>query len=141
MAASAAARRAVPAPRRREELEPDAPRPAARRAPQTRARAARRGATMRVFVVFVVCFTALAVGRVALSFAVVQKTLQTDAVARQQRQVSAENARLAEDLAQRSSAVSIRSIAERQLGLVDADHVQYLKVAHRPGSSRGGTRH
>ena len=64
---------------------------AARRRPTRTARrrrgAARRSAPrfMRTFVVFVVCLTVLAVGRVALSFAVVQKTLQTDAVVHEQR--------------------------------------------------------
>ncbi|HEY5387576.1 MAG TPA: hypothetical protein VIL79_06705 [Thermoleophilia bacterium] len=87
---------------------------------------------MRVFVVFTVCLTVLAVGRVALSFAVVQKSLQTDAIAREEGRVSAANAQLAEELAQLSSTVRIRHIAENQLGLVDATHVQYLKVV--PGA-------
>jgi cell division protein FtsL len=79
-------------------------------------------------VVFVVCLTVLAVGRVALSFAVVQKSLQTDAIAREERGVTAENAQLSEELAQLSSTVRIRHIAENQLGLVDATHVLYLRV-------------
>ena len=75
-----------------------------------------------------ICLTVLAVGRVSLSFAVVQKTLQTEAVVREERALSAENAQLAEQLAQMGSTVRIRHIAETQLGLVDADHVQYLRV-------------
>ena len=73
----------------------------------------------------------LAVGRVALSFAVVQKSLQTDAIAREERRVSAENAQLSEELAQLSSTIRIRHIAESQLGLVDVDatNVKYLTVA------------
>jgi cell division protein FtsL len=55
--------------------------------------------------------------------------LQTEAVVREERALSAENARLAEKLAQMGSTVRIRHIAETQLGLVDADHVQYLWVA------------
>jgi cell division protein FtsL len=77
----------------------------------------------------VICLTVLAVGRVSLSFAVVQKTLQTEAVVREERALNAENARLVEKLAQMGSTVRIRHIAETQLGLVDADHVQYLRVA------------
>ena len=76
---------------------------------------------MRTFVVFVGCLTVLAVGRVALSFAVVQKTLQTDAIVREERQISDKNAQLQEQVAQLSSTPRIRHIAETQLGLVDAD--------------------
>ena len=129
MAAAAQARRAAEAPRRQEPPERTQARPAARRAPQSRARAAQRARLTRVFVIFVICLTVLAVGRVALSFAVVQKTVQTAAVVREERRLSSENAQLAETLAQLGSTVRIRHIAETQLGLVDADHVQYLKVA------------
>ncbi|MCX6374123.1 MAG: cell division protein FtsL [Actinobacteria bacterium] len=129
MAAAAQARRAAAAPRSQEEPERLQARPAARGAPQARARAAQRARLTRVFVVFVICITVLAVGRVALSFAVVQKTVQTAAVVREERQLSSQNAQLAETLAQLGSTVRIRHIAETQLGLVDADHVQYLRVA------------
>jgi cell division protein FtsL len=131
MAAAAQAGRAAAAPRRQEQPERVPARPAARRAPQARRRAAQRARLTRVFVVFVICLTVLAVGRVSLSFAVVQKTLQTAAVVREERAVSAENARLEEELAQMSSTASIRHIAETQLGLVDADqtHVTYLWAA------------
>ena len=129
MAAAAQARRAVAAPRRQAPPERVQARPAARRAPQARRHAAPRASLTRVFVIFVICLTVLAVGRVSLSFAVVQKTLQTAAVVREERALSAENARLVEELAQMSSTVSIRRIAETQLGLIDADHVLYLRVA------------
>ncbi len=108
------------------------PRPPARRAPQTRLRAAQRARLVRIFVVFVVCLTALAVGRVSLSFAVVQKSLRTDAVVAQQKALSAENAQLSEQIAQASSSVRIRNVAQHQLGLVDATHVLYLR-AKAPG--------
>jgi cell division protein FtsL len=129
VAAAAQARRAAAAPRRQEQPESTQARPAARRATQSRARAAQRARLTRVFVIFVICLTVLAVGRVSLSFAVVQKTLQTEAVVREERALNAENARLVEKLAQMGSTVRIRHIAETQLGLVDADHVQYLRVA------------
>lgn len=129
MAAAAQARRAAAAPRRQEQPERVPARPAVRRAPQARRRAEQRARLTRLFVIFVVCLTVLAVGRVALSFAVVQKTLQTEAVVREERALSAENAQLAEKVAQMSSIMRIRHIAETQLGLVDADHVQYLRVA------------
>ena len=129
MAAAAQARRAAAAPRRQEQPERVQARPAARRAPQARRGVAPRARLTRVFVIFVICLTVLAVGRVSLSVAVVQKSLQTEAVVREERALSAENARLAEKLAQMGSTVRIRHIAETQLGLVDADHVQYLRVA------------
>lgn len=129
MAAAAHARRETVAPRRDEDTERYGPRPATRRMPRTRRRAIQRARFMRAFVIFVVCLTVLAVGRVALSFAVVQKTIETDAVVREQRALTAENAQLEEDLAQLGSTVRIRHIAENQLGLVDADHVLYLRVS------------
>jgi len=129
MAATAQARRAAPAPRPQEQPERVPARPAARRAPQARRRAAQRARLTRVFVVFVVCLTVLAVGRVSLSFAVVQKTLQTAAVVSEERALSAENAQLGERLAQMSSAVRIRHIAQTQLGLVEADGWVTLRVA------------
>lgn len=128
MAATAQARRGATAPRRDEDYERFEAPPAQRRASVSRRRAVQRARFTRAFVLFVCCLTLLAVGRVALSFAVVQKTIETDAIAREQRAVTAENAQLAEDLAQLGSTVRIRQIAEKQLGLVDADHVQYLRV-------------
>jgi cell division protein FtsL len=131
MAAAAQARSAEAAPRRQEHPESVPARPAVRRAPQARRRAAKRARLTRVFVVFVICLTVLAVGRVSLSFAVVQKTLQTAAVVREERALSAENARLVEKLAQMRSPVRISHIAKTQLGLVDVDYdnVEYLRVA------------
>ena len=73
----------------------------------------------------------------ALSFAVVQKTLQTDAIARQDRQVSADNARLQEELAQASSSVNITNLAQHELGLVDTAYVRYL-TAPRVHVAKGG---
>ena len=128
--------RAAPGARRR---APAAP--AARRAPQTRRRAAQRARLTRVFVVFVVCLTVLAVGRVALSFAVVQKTLQTDAVVREERARERRERAAPEELAQLGSTVRIRHIAETQLGLVDADARAVPAGgegrAHRRGGGRG----
>jgi len=141
MAAAAQARHAAAAPRRQEQPELVPARPAARRAPQTRRRAVERAGLTRAFVIFVICLTVLAVGRVSLSFAVVQKTLQTEAIVAEERTLSAENARLNERLAQMRSPGHIRPIAEKALGLVETDHVLYLyvtkgargaKVAQRP---------
>ena len=126
MAAATQHARRAPAPRREQEDRPETP-TYAYRAPRTRRRAAQRSRFMRTFVVFVACLTVLAVGRVALSFAVVQKTLQTDAVVHEERRVSAQNDELKEEVARLSSTVRIRHIAEADLGLVDATHLLYLK--------------
>ena len=130
MAAAAQARQATVAPRRTEDTEHRPP-PAARRAPQARQRAAQRARLMRLFVVFVVCLTVLAVGRVALSFAVVQKSLQTDAVTREVGRLSAQNQRLQEIVANQGSSVNIREIAVKQLGLVEFGRAPVYLNVHR----------
>ncbi len=124
MATAAQHARRAPAPTREQDARTQAP-AYAYRAPHTRRKAAQRSRLMRAFVIFVVCLTLLAVGRVALSFAVVQKSLQTDAIVREERRVSDQNAQLQEKVAQLGSPVRIRHIAETQLGLVDASHVVY----------------
>jgi hypothetical protein len=75
---------------------------------------------------------------VALSFAVVQKTLQTDAIVLQERRVTAENGQLTEELARLSSAVRVSGIAERELGYVYATHVQYLSARDGTAAGAGG---
>jgi cell division protein FtsL len=94
---------------------------------------------MRTFVVFVACLTVLAVGRVALSFAVVQKTLQTEAVVREERRLSAKNDELREEVARLSSTVRISHIAESQLGLVYASHIDYPKALKGGGAAKAAT--
>jgi cell division protein FtsB len=116
--------RRAPAPRHRDDARPDAP-VYAYRAPRTRRRAAQRSRLTRAFVIFVACLTVLAVGRVALSFAVVQKSLQTDAVVHEARRVAARNDERQEELARLSSPARIRHIAEKELGLVFPTHVEY----------------
>jgi len=118
------ARAAAPAPRYERDARTEAP-AYAYRAPRSRKRAAQRSRLTRAFVAFVIVLTVLAVGRVALSFAVVQKTLQTDAVVREQRLVSARNDQLEGTLADLGSTLRIRHIAQSQLGLVDASHISY----------------
>ena len=122
---AAAAQHARRAPAREQETRTETP-VYAYRAPHTRRRAAQRSRFMRTFVVFVACLTVLAVGRVALSFAVVQKTLQTDAVVHEERRVSAQNDELQEEVARLSSTVRIRHIAEADLDLVDADRGRHV---------------
>lgn len=102
---------------------------APRVARRTRPMASQRGRLARLFIVFVVCLAVLAAGRVAMSFAVVQKSVATDAITTQERQLAAENAQLTEELARLGSTVRISAIAKDELGLVDATHVRYLAAA------------
>ena len=130
MATAAQHARRAPSPRHDGEVRRDAP-AYAYRAPHTRRRAAQRSRLTRAFVIFVACLTVLAVGRVALSFAVVQKSLQTDAVVHEARRVAALNDTRQEEVAQLASTVRIRHIAESELGLVEATHVLYPKPLTR----------
>jgi cell division protein FtsL len=134
VASAAHARSTMPAPRREQDARPEAP-AYAYRAPATRRRAAQRSRLMRTFIVFVGCLTVLAVGRVALSFAVVQKSLQTEAIVREERQVSDKNAQLREKVAQLSSAPRIEHIAETDLGLVTATHFSYPEALYSKSPS------
>jgi cell division protein FtsL len=124
VAAAAQHARRAPAPRREQEARPETP-AYAYRAPHTRRRAAQRSRFMRTFIVFVACLTVLAVGRVALSFAVVQKTLQTDAIVSEERRISDKNDQLEGKLADLGSPVRIQHIAETELGLELATHIAY----------------
>jgi hypothetical protein len=138
VAAAAQARRAAPRPDLDDDYAPRPGRQGARRVSRSRRHTAQRAGLTRVAVIFAVCLTALAVGRVALSFAVVQKSLETEKLVHTQRQVTAENARLAEDVAQRASTVTIRAVAEHQLGLVDASGVMYLTAPAVTTPARSG---
>ena len=124
MARTAAARR--PAPRYEDELRVVRPRKTASAA--GRDADAARARAVRLFFVAVVCLAVLGVGRVALSFAVVQKSLQTDAVKVEERKLVAENADLAAEVTRLGSTTRIRWIAESQLGLVPAERPRYLTV-------------
>jgi hypothetical protein len=130
VATAAQQARRAPAPRYDDEVRRDAP-AYAYRAPHTRRRAAQRSRLTRAFVIFVACLTLLAVGRVALSFAVVQKSLQTDAVVHEARRVAALNDTRQEEVAQLASTVRIRHIAESELGLVEATHTLFLEPLTR----------
>jgi cell division protein FtsB len=137
-AAARHARSVAPAPRYEQDARAEAP-AYAYRAPRTRRRAAQRSRLTRAFVAFVVVLTVLAVGRVALSFAVVQKTLQTDAVVSEERRVSAKNDQLESTLADLGSTLRIRHIAQSQLGLVDAgSHVSYPEALLPRSTSQTG---
>jgi cell division protein FtsB len=136
-AAAGAPARTLPAPARHEsERRPvGAPqrRPGGAPAPAPRRRLQSLPARLLVFGVLL---AVLAVGRVALSFAVVQKNLQTDAVARQYRAVDAQNQRLAETAAGLSSALAVRNVAVKKYHLTVSPDVQFITV--HPGHA--GTR-
>jgi hypothetical protein len=139
VASAAHARSTAPAPRHEREARPEAP-AYAYRAPQTRRKAAQRSRLMRTFIIFVGCLTVLAVGRVALSFAVVQKSLQTDAIVHEERRISDQNGELREKVAQLGSPVRISNIAQNQLGLVNATHFSYPNVSRKAISEVAASR-
>jgi cell division protein FtsB len=113
-----------------------APNDDARRQPRTVVRS-RLGTRL---IAFGVCLALLAVGRVTLSFAVVQKNLQTNAVVRQQRALVDENSSLSEELARLASTLRVQRLATSRYGLVPADDVRYLvpRSASRRVQSAGG---
>lgn len=134
MTRTAAARRPAP----QYEDEPRVVRPRRTPARAVRLQPAARARMVRLFFVFVVCLAALGVGRVALSFAVVQKSLQTDAVKIEQRRFEAENADLTAAVTRLSSTTRIRAIAESQLGLIPAQRPVYLRVKAAGTRAPGG---
>jgi len=113
-----------------------APRPDVARAPRPRGRPQARARLPRRLIAFGVCLALLSVGRVTLSFAVVQKSLQTDAAVRAQGQLASENESLSEDVARLSSSIRIHNVAVNRLGLVAAKNVQYLTVHGVGAASR-----
>lgn len=91
--------------------------------------AARRRAAFNLpvpLLTFVVCLALLGVGRVTLSFAVVQKNLQTDSVVRESRQLAVQNAQLKEDAASLSPA--LYNLATKRYHLVESSRVEYVTV-------------
>lgn len=96
-----------------------------------------RGRPGAWLVLFAICLAALAVGRVTLSFAVVQKNLDTAALTGQQREVRAENVRLQEKIAELSATPRLQQLATQRYGLVPASDVIYLE-AERGRSPAGG---
>jgi cell division protein FtsL len=109
-------------------------------APARPARSAARARTRlpRTLLVFVVCLALLAVARISLSFAVVQKNLATTRIVGEQRALTAENSRLAEEAATLSSTLRVRDLAVDELHLAPARTVMYLRAHARvPRPDRG----
>ena len=106
------------------------------RAPSQRSRSvvrpAQRLLSRRLFA-FVIVLALLAAGRVTLSFAVVQKTLQTGAAVHETVRLTSSNALLSDQVAALSATNRIRSIAVNKLHLVPATGVRYLTVRATPG--------
>ncbi len=137
MAAAGASARPLPAPERHDaERRPvGAPRRRHGAAPAPRRRLQSLPARLLVFGVLL---AVLAVGRVALSFAVVQKNLETDAVARQYRLVDAQNQQLAETAAGLSSALTVRNVAVKKYHLIVSPSAQFITVHPRHAGTRMG---
>ena len=106
-----------------------APRRAEGRRPAAPARRARFAFNLPVpLLAFVVCLAVLGVGRITLSFAVVQKNLQTDVVVRETRQLAVQNAQLKEEAASLSSSLALRNIAMKRYHLVVPSRAEYVTV-------------
>jgi cell division protein FtsB len=135
MAAAAGARaRPLPAPARHDDERRPVGVPQRRPANAPAAGPRRRLQALPTrLVVFGVLLAVLATGRVALSFAVVQKNLQTDAVSRQYHVVQAQNQQLAETAANLSSALAVRNAAMTRYHLIVSPDVQFITV--HPGHS------
>jgi len=136
-AAAGASARALPAPARRESDGPPlaAPRRRPKRAPAPAPRPRLQSLPARLLV-FGAVLALLAAGRVALSFAVVQKNLQTDAVSRQYRAVEAENQQLADTAAGLSSALAVRNAAVNRYHLIVSPDVQFITVHRHHAGAR-----
>lgn len=78
----------------------------------------------------------LAVGRVALSFAVVQKNLQTSTLLKQEQTLRDDNMNLADLVAQQSASGKIQTLAKKKYGLVQGDPPIFLRVRSGAAGSR-----
>ena len=124
--------RVSPAPRFDDEPWDEAParddvrarRPRSRSHPRTRAHAKLPAKLL----VFVVCLALLAVMRISLSFAVVQKNLATTRLVNEQRALAAENSHLSEEAARLSSTLRVRDLAVDQLHLAPSGTVLYVRA-------------
>jgi hypothetical protein len=83
-------------------------------------------------IVFGVCVALLAAGRVALTFAVVQKNMQTSSVIKQERALRDDNMSLAALVAQQSGSGKVQNLAKK-MGLVQGDAPVFLHV--HPGTA------
>jgi cell division protein FtsL len=121
-----------------EPWEEASPQPARARRPRSARRRA-RAKLPAMLLVFVVCLALLAVVRISLSFAVVQKNLATTRVVNEQRALATENSRFAEETATLSSTLRVRNLAVDELHLAPSGTVLYVRApaaARRPARSR-----
>jgi hypothetical protein len=79
-----------------------------------------------LLVLFAICLALLGVGRVTLTFAVVQESLDTAKLVTKQRTVRQANAELAERLARLNASTRVHNLAVSRLGLVAPSSVVYL---------------
>jgi hypothetical protein len=80
-------------------------------------------------ILFGVCVALLAVGRVALTFAVVQKNMETSSIIRQQRTLRDDNMSLAALVAQQSGSSKVQRLA-KTYGLVPPDAPAHFLHVH-----------
>ncbi len=138
--AGALAEREWAEPRRREREDERQPLTVVRRGARKRGGPAARRRPGFWLVAFAVAVSLLAVGRVTLSFAVVQKNMDTQALVREQRQLRTENVQLQEKLAAVTATPRLRQLAMERYGLVPAQDVVFLDgVSGAAAASDGAT--
>lgn len=108
-------------------------RPVPQRRSRSLARPAQRVLPRRLFI-FVILLAILAAGRVTLSFAVVQKSLQTSATASEVARLTADNTQLSNQLVALTATSRLRAIAVNKLHLVPVVDVQYLAAPTKVGA-------
>jgi len=79
-----------------------------------------------LLVLFAICLALLGVGRVTVTFAVVQESLDTAKLVAKQRTMRQVNAELAERLARLNASTRVHNLAVNKLGLVAPSSVVYL---------------
>jgi len=93
-----------------------------------------------LLLLFAVCLAFLGVSRVTLTFAVVQKSLETESLIEQQRTVRQDNAELTRRLARLNAATRVHSLAVGKLGLVAPASIVYLPAGKTTaGQTAAGT--
>ncbi|MGO8685062.1 MAG: hypothetical protein ACLQUT_10865 [Thermoleophilia bacterium] len=108
-------------------------RPVPQRRSRSLARPAQRALPRRLFVL-VILLAILAAGRVTLSFAVVQKSLQTSAATSEVARLTADNTQLSNQLVALTATSHVRAMAVNKLHLVPVVDVQYLTAPAKVGT-------
>jgi hypothetical protein len=92
-----------------------------------------------LLVLFAICLALLGVGRVTMTFAVVQESLDTANLVTKQRTLRQANAELSERLARLNASTRVHHLAVDKLGLVAPSSVVYLPKGEKATVVTSGT--